>query len=590
MSADSLRVPPRQARWWVAVGLIGAGVMLTLALLLPIPEAVRAAVYLLVFSVVPGASLLALIDFDLPSVQLHVITSAAISVALLMGGALVMAYSGVWLPEVATTAVAAAAVAAGGKELTRAMGSRWRVDAARRIRPGASVRSATPGEMVGAAAPAPSPLPMDTSPPPPLERGSGDPAVSEEPVVLSESEAPLPESGDRRVRVMLEPAPSVLLATDDLDFERLVRKALEADAGMTCRRVTTGGQSDPERISHELARFGAGVVAIGPDLPADTAIQVADLLSHISPQVSVLVATTIDTDLWDQALLAGVQDVIWPSSTSADVRQMILRAADVFVRESFVARPPAESLERDRGRVVTVLSPKGGSGKTALAVNVAAMLERSGAGETAIVDLDYDFGDVAESLALKPEHSIADAVGKPLVDEQLLRGLLSTTVGGLSVLAAPSSFGVGVRASTNLVVSVIDGLAHRFAFVVIDTPGGLPDRTLMAVDRADDIILIADRSVAAVRGLASLKAELDSLGLLDAKQCTLVLNRGPRTQAINNEEVEAAVGIPVTTSIPSSLLVPRSMNAGVPLVESSPQSPVAQIYRSLANLIVRAAE
>ena len=62
------------------------------------------------------------------------------------------------------------------------------------------------------------------------------------------------------------------------------------------------------------------------------------------------------------------------------------------------------------GQLITVFSPKGGVGKTTLAVNLGIALSDKGSKSVCVVDLDLGFGDIAITLQLIPARTMADAV------------------------------------------------------------------------------------------------------------------------------------------------------------------------------------
>ena len=80
----------------------------------------------------------------------------------------------------------------------------------------------------------------------------------------------------------------------------------------------------------------------------------------------------------------------------------------------------------DLAKVVTVFSPKGGSGKTVLATNLAVAAQRSGI-QTLLIDLDLQFGDAALTLAVPPRATIADlAASSGDIDLDKLKAFVST--------------------------------------------------------------------------------------------------------------------------------------------------------------------
>ncbi|NND04366.1 MAG: hypothetical protein HKN91_16440 [Acidimicrobiia bacterium] len=132
--------------------------------------------------------------------------------------------------------------------------------------------------------------------------------------------------------------------------------------------------------------------------------------------------------------------------------------------------------------------------------------------------------------------------------------------------------------------SAIDGMGSQFDYIVVDTAAGLSEVTLAAIEKADDIVFICDMSVSAVRGLHKVISALHTLDMLREKKRHFILNRADSKVGISISDVEAAVGLSVDVRLPSSRLVPRSMNEGTPLVETSPKAPVARSLMEVADL------
>ena len=82
-------------------------------------------------------------------------------------------------------------------------------------------------------------------------------------------------------------------------------------------------------------------------------------------------------------------------------------------------RPPPLDAARTSGKTIVVLSPKGGSGKTMVATNLAIALASTNTGATALVDLDAVFGDVATALSIVPAHTVEQLATSPNFDGTL---------------------------------------------------------------------------------------------------------------------------------------------------------------------------
>jgi pilus assembly protein CpaE len=157
----------------------------------------------------------------------------------------------------------------------------------------------------------------------------------------------------------------------------------------------------------------------------------------------------------------------------------------------------------------------------------------------------------------------------------------------LFALCAPEDPGAGERITGAMVGTIIEALAKEFRYQVIDTSAGLEEHTLVALDRATDVVIVVDLDVPSVRGARKLMEALDVIGLHHAQRY-LVLNRADSKVGLKLDEVVAALNVPIDVTLPSSRAVPLSYNEGRPLVISHPRHPFSRGIRSLAERIVQA--
>jgi pilus assembly protein CpaE len=245
--------------------------------------------------------------------------------------------------------------------------------------------------------------------------------------------------------------------------------------------------------------------------------------------------------------------------------------------------PPGKS-----GKVIVVLSPKGGSGKTAVASNLAAALAIRFPGRVAAMDLDVQFGDMCTSLGLRPEHNLAQVASSPQVDATTIKLFLTPYDPGLFVLCgAPTPADADVVTHQH-VSKVIPLLAEDFDYVVVDTPAGLDDRTLAALEQATDLLMVSSLDVTSIRSLRKAVEAMDKLSI--TKNRHFVLNRADAKVGINPADAAEAVGWPIEAMIPSAREIPFSMNVGTPVVKLEPRSAVAKQMSSLTHLFAPVTE
>ena len=169
--------------------------------------------------------------------------------------------------------------------------------------------------------------------------------------------------------------------------------------------------------------------------------------------------------------------------------------------------PPAR-----QAKVIVVISPKGGSGKTAVSSNLAVALAQRHPGRVVAVDLDVQFGDLATALSLTPEHTLAQLARTTQIDATTVKLFLTPYYNGLYVLAGAHD-PVDADAIGHAHVSeVLPLLAQNFDYVIVDTPAGLDERTLAAIECATDLLLVSSLDVTSIRSLRKALDALDHIG------------------------------------------------------------------------------
>jgi pilus assembly protein CpaE len=243
--------------------------------------------------------------------------------------------------------------------------------------------------------------------------------------------------------------------------------------------------------------------------------------------------------------------------------------------------PPSKT-----GKVIVVVSPKGGSGKTAVATNLSAALAVQFPGRVVAIDLDVQFGDMCTSMGLHPEHNLAELAASAQVDATTIKLFLTPYDPGLYVLCGARTPAEADAVTHHHVSRVIPMLAQDFEYVVVDTPAGLDDRTLAALECANDLLLVSSLDVTSIRSLRKAVEAMDAIGV--TKNRHFVLNRADAKVGINPVDAAEAVGRPIECMIPSAREIPLSMNVGTPVVKLNPRSPVAKQMVQLTHLFTPA--
>ena len=341
----------------------------------------------------------------------------------------------------------------------------------------------------------------------------------------------------------------------------------------------------PEELRASIERAGAVTAAMAADVPLELALATARLLDEELQPTGVVLLRAPDADTWREAARAGVREIVDPNA-NGEVRRAVLAETARVERVRSVRAEQVSGVPPEHGRIIVVLSPKGGSGKTMVATNLGAALAASLHGGVALVDLDCVFGDVASVLGLVPERTIGQLAMLPNIDSTVIKVFLTPHHrSGLHVLAGSGLPEEGEAVTPSIAANVLTTLARDVPYVIVDTAAGLDERALAAVDVATDLVLLASLDVASIRNLGKEIDALDRIGATRARR-HFVLNRADARVGLEVSDVENALGMKVTGTLPSSRSVPLSMNQGRTVVLDEPDTPVARELVALARLFV----
>jgi pilus assembly protein CpaE len=334
---------------------------------------------------------------------------------------------------------------------------------------------------------------------------------------------------------------------------------------------------------------GASTVVILDCRPeAEPMLALAGELRREDPRLGVLLVSDRPAELGLAAMRAGVHDILSPDAPLEDFSAAVDRAAQAVgsltARDADADRTQPDTV-RTSGRVISVVSPKGGVGKTTVATNLAVGLAQRVPNSTVLVDLDVQFGDVASALDLEPEHFLADAVHATAKrDSMVLKTFLTQHQSGLYVICAPSSPAEADAISADDVSQLLRMLAAEFRYVVLDTAPGLSDTTLAALDETSDLVMLTSMDVPGVRGL---RKELDALAQIgqqfESRQ--IVMNLVDARGLLSVADVEDTIGIGVDLLLPRSKAVLTSVNQGVPLLQSGRRDAMTKQLRRLVDRV-----
>jgi pilus assembly protein CpaE len=249
-----------------------------------------------------------------------------------------------------------------------------------------------------------------------------------------------------------------------------------------------------------------------------------------------------------------------------------------------VGETRAVEAARSGSLVVSLFSPKGGVGRTTLAYNLAVALGQEH--RVCLIDGSLQFSDLRGLLRVPAVAPSIVNLPTDRIREQDLADVTWRDPSGIDILLAPPRVEMAEMVTTRDVEKVLSLLRQLYEFVIVDTRAALSDDVLVFLDSADLILQILTYDSMAIRGLAMAAETFAAIGYPPSKLAT-VLNRSDAAGGFDKADVEQALGSRIDFEVVSDgRLVLGANNEGVAFVTSSPDAPISQGVRRIADSLV----
>ncbi len=263
-----------------------------------------------------------------------------------------------------------------------------------------------------------------------------------------------------------------------------------------------------------------------------------------------------------------------------DITSGIIQAAPAPGAPESVVVGAAE--EAHRGQIVIVFNPKGGVGKTTIAVNVAALLQVRKNQRVLLVDCDTVTGHVASSLGMENVRTVADAWTED-VDTGIAESfseIASPHLNGVSVLVMAESPLHTEILDPKRVAEAITTACRVYDWVIVDMHPDYGPLNQVIFERADKIIVPVTPDVPAIRAAVQLREVAVELGIRD--RLAMVVNRA--NSGVSVADMERTVGMPALAEVRSAgMLFVRAANEGRSAVERFPREKVIEDIETLCD-------
>lgn len=385
----------------------------------------------------------------------------------------------------------------------------------------------------------------------------------------------------------------VLIVDDVADTRENVRKLLQFEPDVEVVGVAKSGKEGIQ-LSQE---FDPDVVLMDINMPDIDGISATETIIRERAYVQVVILSVQgDPNYMRRAMLAGARDFLTKPPMADDLISAIRRAGEMSWQERSKAAQVnvmptsvgsvslAGATSLSQGKVITVYSPKGGTGCTTIAVNLALTLHNDDT-QVALVDGNLQFGDVAVFMNEQGKNTVLDlALRANELDPDIVNDVMvKHAVSGLHILAAPSRPEQAEQVTGDQFVQMIEYLRQLYAYVIIDTTPMLTDITLGSIENSDLILLVATQDIPSIKNARLFLDLLLNLGI-GRDRVLFVMNKLDKRISITPERVSSNLRHPVSAMIPldEKSVIP-AVNRGVPFILDNRTMPAARGVLALAE-------
>ncbi len=379
----------------------------------------------------------------------------------------------------------------------------------------------------------------------------------------------------------------VLIVDDILETRENLRKLLQFERGI---EVVGEAETGAEAL-RRAAALKPDVVIMDINLPDANGLDVTEELRRRDPAMQVVILSVQEgREYMRRAMKAGAYDYLVKPPPIDELLTAVRGAGQTAQEERARQRETGTFASRggggggDNGRLIAVYSPRGGTGCTFLATNMAVALKSP---DTTVImaDAKLQFGDVALVMNVQPRHTFADLADVESLDPDLVSEiLLPYPKGDIHVLAAPLRPEEAEQISPQVVSTTMQHLKTLADYVVVDTPSALDAVTLSVFDAADLIVVPMVQDLPSIRN-ARVAIETLMGADIPKEKWVLVLNRAVKRSSITPERVRNYFKISSVLVVPEDPRVVASINKGELLLLTQRNSPASKGVLQVARTV-----
>jgi pilus assembly protein CpaE len=387
----------------------------------------------------------------------------------------------------------------------------------------------------------------------------------------------------------------VLIVDDIAETRENIRRMLQFDDNIEVVGMARTGK-EAIQISQQAK---PDVIVMDINMPDMDGITATQEIKKKSPYIQVVILSVqSDPSYMRKAMLAGARDFLTKPPMIDELTDAVRRSGLLAQEERIKNANTLPSIPSDgskpkpgsassQGKVIVVYSPKGGTGRTTIAVNLAIACH-SEENRVALVDGNFQFGDVAVFLNEQGKNTVLDLA--PRVDEldvDIVREVMVThRASGVDLLAAPPRPEMADKVTGEQFSKLLNYLRRIYSYVIVDTASQLTEAVQAALDVADLTILVTTQDIPSIKNTNLFLSLADASGI-PRNHILFVMNRFDKRVAITPERVGESLRQEVVVVIPfDERIVSYSVNRGIPfMMDNNKNQPVGKSIAQLAEVM-----
>lgn len=287
------------------------------------------------------------------------------------------------------------------------------------------------------------------------------------------------------------------------------------------------------------------VILMDVNMPDMDGIEATSAIMAQKPNIGVIMMSVLnEPDTLRRSMLAGAREfLVKPFSLDEllnsvhNVYTLVSRMPQVQVAQAIPAAMPA-NVEKPTGKatIISLVSSKGGVGRSTIACNLAVKLRELSGKRVALLDADLAFGDIGVMMNTSESKTIVDAVPfRMQIDADALQSVLVEHSSGVQLMLAPTSPQDAEAIAPELVRSILDVMTEMFDYIIVDTRPGFDDLNLVVYDISDLMMLVVTMDMTAIKDARQFLEISELLGY-SGERIRIVLNRNNTYSGIPSDD------------------------------------------------------